>query len=211
MYQHDKHYFTAGTPISDAKNALVMIHGRGGSSADIASLAKEFVLKDTAIFAPQATHNSWYPHSFLAPEIQNQPALNSAIATIGAVVDDITAAGIATENIYFMGFSQGACLTLEYVGRNAQKYGGIVAFTGGLIGEQLTKANYRGNFDGTPILITTGDPDAHVPLPRVEASVELLTLLGANITLKVFKGRPHTIIQQEIELAQQLIFNKIPV
>ena len=206
MYTHQKQIITAGTPLAQAKGALVLLHGRGGTARNIISLASEFDLTDFAIFAPQATNQSWYPHSFMAPVEENQPALDSALQVIGQTVEEIIAAGIPAHKIYFAGFSQGACLTLEYLARNAQPFGGAVAFTGGLIGEQLEMSNYKGDFAGTPILISTGDPDPHVPLSRVEESVSILKNLGAGVTLKVFKGRPHTILHKEIELANQLIF-----
>ncbi len=206
MYTHQKQIITAGTPLAQAKGALVMLHGRGGTARNIISLASDFNLADFAILSPQATNQSWYPYSFMAPVEENQPALNSALEVIGQTVEDIIAAGIPADKIYFAGFSQGACLTLEYIARNAQRFGGAVAFTGGLVGEELVTSNYKGDFAATPILITTGDPDPHVPLSRVDESVSVLKNLGAEVTLKVFKGRPHTILREEIELANQLIF-----
>ena len=206
MYTHQKQIATAGTPLAQAKGALVLLHGRGGTARNIISLASEFNLTDFTIFAPQATNQSWYPYSFMAPVEENQPALNSALQVIGQTVEEIITAGVTADKIYFAGFSQGACLTLEYIARNAQRFGGAVAFTGGLVGEKLQLSNYKGDFAGTPILISTGDPDPHVPLSRVEESVAVLKNLGAEVTLKVLKGRPHTILREEIELANQLIF-----
>ncbi|MHB8207426.1 alpha/beta hydrolase [Mucilaginibacter sp.] len=206
MYTHQKQIITAGTPLAQAKGALVMLHGRGSTARNIISLAADFNLSEFAIVAPQATNQSWYPYSFMAPVEENQPALDSALEVIGQAVADIIAAGIPADKIYFAGFSQGACLTLEYIARNAQRFGGAVAFTGGLIGEELLLSNYKGDFANTPILITTGDPDPHVPLSRVEESVSILKNLGAEVTLKVFKGRPHTILSEEIELTNQLVF-----
>jgi len=206
MYTHQKQIITAGTSLDNAKGALVMLHGRGGTAENIISLAGEFNIKDMAIVAPQASNHSWYPYSFMMPVEQNQPALDSALQIIGELVDDIIAKGIPSEHIYFAGFSQGACLTLEYVARNAKRFGGVVAFTGGLIGKDLATTNYKGDFDNTPVLITTGDPDPHVPLSRVEKSAAILKNLNADATVKVYKGRPHTITGDEIELANQLIF-----
>ena len=207
MYTHDEKYITAGAPAGEAKTALVMLHGRGGSAADIVRLTKLFNLKDAAIYAPEATNNSWYPYSFMAPEAQNQPALDSAIERVEGLVEQVEADGIPADKIFFLGFSQGACLTLEYVARNAKRYGGAVAFTGGLIGQELVKGHYKGNFNGTPILITTGDHDPHVPLNRVEESIEVLKGLGADVTLKVFPDKPHGIWQEEIQLAGSLVFS----
>lgn len=206
MYTHQKQSINAGTPLANAKGALVILHGRGSNAENSIALARHFNLKDVAIIAPQATNNSWYPYSFLAPTEDNEPALSSALELIGEVVNDIIAAGIKPENIYFAGFSQGACLTLEYIARNAQRFGGAVAFTGGLIGDELNNANYKGDFNGTPVLITTGDPDPHVPVARVNDSAEVLKAMGARVTVEIYPGRPHTIGHTEIELARTLVF-----
>lgn len=205
MYQHQQQFAESGTRLSNAKQAIIMIHGRGASAQSILSLADHLHLQNMAVLAPQATNNSWYPFSFMAPDGQNQPALNSAIGVVDNLVKQILAAGILREKIYFLGFSQGACLSLEYVSRNAAKYGGVIAFTGGLIGEKLNLSNYAGDFQNTPILLTTGEPDDHVPLSRVEESVAVLENLNADVTLKVYKGRPHTIQLEEIQLANKLI------
>jgi phospholipase/carboxylesterase len=205
MYIHNNNYKTAGAPIATAKGALVMIHGRGATAANIIGLSRELNVSDMAIYAPQATNNSWYPYSFMAPDEENQPALSSAIEAINGVVKQIIADGIPAEKIFFVGFSQGACLTLEYITRNARRFGGAVTFTGGLIGERLIATNYSGDFAGTPVLITTGNPDPHVPLSRVQESVEVLKQHHAQVTLKVYPGRPHTITQDEIELANGFI------
>ncbi|MEJ2884518.1 alpha/beta hydrolase [Pedobacter sp. GR22-6] len=206
MYTHDKQIITAGVPAADAKKAVIFLHGRGASAEDILGLAKHLNLEDAALFAPQATNHSWYPYSFMAPVAENQPSLDSALSVLKSLVEDITLAGIPAEQIYFVGFSQGACLTLEYVSRNAQQYGGVVAFTGGLIGKEINLNNYKGDFKQTPVLITTGDPDPHVPVRRVEMSEGILKKMNANVSSKVFTGRPHTISPREIELAKTLVF-----
>jgi phospholipase/carboxylesterase len=204
MYTHSKQIITAGVPVSQAKKALLMIHGRGASANSILSLADHLSLPaDMAIIAPQATQHSWYPYSFMAPVKSNEPALSSALALVDQVVQDLNKQGIDRKNIYFLGFSQGACLTLEYVARHGQQYGGVMAFTGGLIGQELNLSNYSGDFGQTPILVATGDPDPHVPVSRVEESVAQLTEMNADVLYKVYKGRPHTITQEELDLAEQ--------
>ncbi|MNJ98918.1 Carboxylesterase 2 [compost metagenome] len=206
MYTHQKDIITGGLPIAEAKKAVIFIHGRGASAEDILSLNDHLEIADAALFAPQATNHSWYPYSFIAPVKDNQPALDSALTIIKDLVADIENAGIPQEQIYFIGFSQGACLTLEYITRNAGKYGGAVAFTGGLIGKELNMQNYKGNFKQTPVLITTGDPDPHVPVSRVEVSEGILKKMNANVTVKIYPGRLHTITKAEIELAKKLVF-----
>jgi phospholipase/carboxylesterase len=207
MYRHTKQVVSAGVPAEQAKKAIIMLHGRGASASSIVSLKDHLELDDYAIVAPQANEHSWYPYSFMAPVQNNQPALDSALEVIGELVEDLKQKGITQENIYFLGFSQGACLTLEYTGRNAGRYGGIIAFTGGLIGEQLVKGNYKGDFNNTPVLITTGDPDPHVPVSRVNDSVEILEELNADVTLKIYKGRQHTISHEELVLANEILKN----
>ena len=196
----------AGSPVEEASKALVMIHGRGGSAKDIISLMPELKLSNAfAVVAPQAPNSSWYPNSFMAEQMLNQPALDQSLAIIGEAVQRLNASGIKNEDIYFLGFSQGACLTLEYVARNAKQYGGVIAFTGGLIGAKLNKSRYTGNFFGTKILITAGVPDPHVPLTRIEESERMFMAMEASITVKTFQGKSHGIALNEIELANSLI------
>lgn len=206
MYSHVKQTESSGLPLDRAGKAIIMLHGRGASAENMLSLAGELKLTEAAILAPQATNYSWYPYSFLAPVEQNQPALDSALQLVNDLVQEVLAAGIPSHQIYFLGFSQGACLALEYATRNATSYGGVIAFTGGLIGQHLNPANYLGDFVNTPVLITTGDPDPHVPLSRVEESVVQLEQLNAKVTLRVYPGRLHTIQRQELDLANDIFF-----
>lgn len=184
-----------------------MIHGRGASAQSMTPLSSYLNIKDMAVFAPQADRHSWYPTSFIAPVEENQPALDSALAVISSLVDDIVNAGIPKDQIYFLGFSQGACLTIEYVTRNATKYGGVIAFTGGLIGQKLQMENYKGNFEQTTVLITTGDPDAHVPLKRVKESAAIMETMNARMHVVAYPAKQHTITNEEIDLANELFFN----
>jgi phospholipase/carboxylesterase len=203
---HQRKIVTAGQPLAGANKALILLHGRGASADDILGLAYELNVKDYALIAPQATNNTWYPHSFLAPVNQNEPWLTSAIKVVGEVVNDVRNVGISDEHIYFAGFSQGACLTLEFIARNARRWGGAAAFTGGLIGDRLYTENYRGDFGGTPVFIGTSDPDPHVPVERVTASVATLKMMNALVTEKIYPGLGHTISRDEIALANKIVF-----
>ncbi|MGW1456333.1 alpha/beta hydrolase [Salegentibacter agarivorans] len=204
---HKKEIYTSGKELREAEKVLVLIHGRGGSAKEFLALANQLNTQDFAVLAPQATDFTWYPNSFLAPVAQNEPEYSSALEVLEELLDDIKETGIASENIYFAGFSQGACLTLEFVTRNAQRFGGVAAFTGGLIGDKIYNENYSGDFNGTPIFIGTGDPDPHVPVERVEDSAEILRELNANVEVKIYKNRPHTISEDELKLANNFIFN----
>ncbi len=205
---HQKKNFTAGKELNEAKKVLVMVHGRGAFAEDILSLAGYFNLKDFALIAPQATSNTWYPYSFLMPPKQNEPWLSSALDILSEVVEDINDAGIVSEQIYFLGFSQGACLTLEFVTRNARKWGGVIAFTGGLIGDKIYTENYSGGFMNTPVFIGSSNPDPHVPVERVNATTIVLQNMHADVTTKIYPGMGHTINKDEIEQSNNLIFNQ---
>lgn len=203
---HTKNIITGGKPLDQAKKVLIMLHGRGAGAQDILSMSNYLNVSDYALVAPEATGNTWYPYSFMMPPSRNEPWLSSAISTIKEVMDDITKLGFTSEQIYFMGFSQGACLTLEFVARNATKYGGVVAFTGGLIGDKIYRENYKGDFKQTPIFIGTSNPDPHVPVERVYASTNILKDMNADVTEKVYNNMGHTINEDEIELANKLVF-----
>ncbi|MEX2592582.1 MAG: dienelactone hydrolase family protein [Anditalea sp.] len=204
---HTRNIITSGKDISEAKKLLIMLHGRGGNARDILSLANHLHVDDFALFAPQATNNTWYPHSFLAKPAQNEPWLSSALEILGDLLEEIKSKGIALENTYFGGFSQGACLAAEFVTRNAAGFGGIVLFTGGLIGDKVSAENYQGDFAGTPVFIGTGNPDAHVPVERVNETSKLMEKMNATVTVKVYDNRPHSISPGEIQMANRLVFN----
>lgn len=205
---HSKKIITAGKNVTEAKKALILLHGRGATAENILGLASALHVDDYALIAPQATNNTWYPYSFIAPVEQNEPWLSSAIHLLAEVVTDLKAAGIPEEKIYFAGFSQGACLTLEFIARHATNWGGAAAFTGGLIGDRIYEDNYSGDFQGTPVFIGTSDPDPHVPLERVSQSTRLLKSMNANVTQKVYPHMGHTISDDEIQLANNLIFRQ---
>ncbi|MEP6594921.1 MAG: dienelactone hydrolase family protein [Ginsengibacter sp.] len=204
---HKKNIVTTGRELSSKSKVLVMLHGRGAGAQDILSLAPSLNVKDFTLLAPQATNNTWYPYSFLTPPSQNEPWLSSALALLKEILNDLYNQNIPSENIYFTGFSQGACLTLEFVTRNASKYGGVAAFTGGLIGDKIYSENYKGDFQNTPVFIGTSDPDPHVPVERVYATANILKNMNAVVTEKVYNNMGHTIIQDEIDNANQLVFN----
>ena len=203
---HQKNIITAGKEIAPANKVLILLHGRGGSAEDILSLSSHLNVKDYSLLAPQATNNTWYPYSFLSPPSQNQPWLSSALQLIRELVDELISKGVPTENIYFAGFSQGACLTLEFVTRNAARYGGVSAFTGGLIGDKIYSENYKGDFKNTPVFIGTSDPDPHIPVERIYATSNVLRNMNASVTEKIYANLGHTINKDEIDQVNQLIF-----
>lgn len=204
---HTKEIIQAGLPVQVGNKVLIMVHGRGGTAADILGLAAHLPVQDFSLLAPQATNHTWYPFSFLSPREQNEPWLSSALDILTDMVTDLNQQGIPSENIYFLGFSQGACLTLEFVTRHAKRYGGVVAFTGGLIGKTLDTATYQGDFKGTSVFIGTADPDPHVPVDRVDQTETILQSLHAQVLKKVYKDIGHTIVADEIAMANEHVFS----
>ena len=204
---HSKQLHSAGKTLGEGRKVLVMLHGRGASAEDILTLAEHLHVKDFTLLAPQATNNTWYPFSFLAPVEQNEPWLSSAIDNLSELVNDIIAKGIGTDKIYFLGFSQGSCLMLEFLLRNAKRYGGVAGFTGGVIGNKINMENYKGDFLQTPFFLGTSDPDPHIPIERFYATSNILKNYNADVTEKTYSNMGHTINQDEIEKVNAIIFN----
>lgn len=190
----------AGAPLDDATATVIAIHGRGGDPGGIVSAVQQFG-DDLAILAPAAPGNTWYPQSFLAPVEQNQPHLDEALGRLGRLVDDLDAAGIPTDRVVLLGFSQGACLTAEFALRHPRRYGGLVIWTGG----DLTDPPVEGDFSGTPVYVSNGDRDPHVPLERSDRTVARLRDAGAEVTREVFPGRPHAVLPDELARAATVV------
>ena len=197
----------AGIPVAQAQRVMILVHGRGGSAADILSLTNSFQMSSFAYLAPQAATGSWYPHSFLMPLERNEPSLSSALSALEDLLKDLERQGIGPEKVILGGFSQGACLALEYVARHAHRYGGVFAFSGGLIGPEGTPRNYPGSLEGTPIFLGCSDTDAHIPLERVEESARVLSVLGARVEKRIYPSMGHTINSDEIEAVREFMSN----
>ncbi len=193
-----------GPALAEAESAVVLIHGRGDSSRGILALAPEFEAPQTAFLAPQAIGLSWYPYSFLSEVERNEPWLSSALDRVEAAV---TAIGrvVPQERIVLMGFSQGACLALEFAARNTRLYGGVVAFSGGLIGPDGTPRDYAGSLEGTPVFLGCSDVDAHIPVGRVHESAHVMDGLGGDVDERIYPGMGHTINEDEITWASGLL------
>ena len=200
---------TLGAPLAQAAGAIVLLHGRGASAEDILGLVGEMYDERIAYLAPQAADHRWYPYSFMAPIAENEPWLSSALAKVAAVVELAVDGGVSLEHIFVCGFSQGACLSTEFIARNPARYGGLVAFTGGLIGPAGADLHHAGNLAGMPALFSSGDPDPHVPWSRVLESAKQFTAMGAEVETQRYPGRPHTVLPQEIKAARELIFKSL--
>ncbi|PKD43798.1 alpha/beta hydrolase [Rhodohalobacter barkolensis] len=198
---------TAGVKPEQADGAIVMIHGRGATAESIIPFAYELDADNFHLIAPQASGNTWYPYSFMAPSNQNEPGISSGLQTIFNIVSELEEKGISKEKIVILGFSQGACLTTEFVARHPARYGGLIAFSGGMIGngDTVNPDNYNGSLEGTPYFVGCSDNDVHIPVERVEESVEVMKKMGATVNKKIYPAMGHTIIRDEIEEAQKII------
>lgn len=189
---------TAGVPLDQAVAAMVMVHGRGATAESILTLVPALGVSGFAFLAPQAAGNTWYPNSFLAPIPSNEPGISSGISAIRDIIAAVSDAGIPLSRTMLLGFSQGACLSLEYAARHASRYGGLACLSGGLIGPDGTLRNYEGSFDGTPAFLGCSDIDGHVPALRVTESASVLRHMGANVTMKLYPGMGHLVNEDEI-------------
>lgn len=195
---------SAGEPLESAKAAMILIHGRGASAESILSLVPEIDQPGFAYLAPQAANYTWYPNSFLMPIQSNEPGLSSALAVIEDILAHVNAAGIPSEKIVLLGFSQGACLASEFVARHAQRYGGLAALSGGLIGPDGTPRDYPGSLDGTPVFLGCSDVDFHIPKERVLESAEVLKKLGGEVTARLYPNMGHTVNEDEIDFVHNM-------
>lgn len=207
---HDPHrgqpVMIAGTPLEEARAGVVMIHGRGARAADILTLAGPLEMPGVAFLAPQAAGNTWYPRPFTAPLADNEPFLSSALAAVGRALARIVAAGIPPERTLLLGFSQGACLALEFTARNARRYAGVAGLSGGLIGpEPIPQRSYPGRLSGTPVFLGCSDVDFHIPKGIVEQSAEAFRRLGGVVTLRLYPGMGHTVNEDELEFVREML------
>lgn len=211
MIIHNESVAQAGAPLAEARKVLVMLHGRGGHAGAFLELARNLNISTTeyALLAPQAIGNTWYPFGFMVPVQRNEPQLSLSLSAIAELLDDLDAFGLKPEDVYFLGFSQGACLMLEYCARHARRYGGLIAFTGGLIGQELDLARYKGNFAGTPVFLGASDHDPHVPESRVHETEATLRNLGANVLKKIYPGMGHAISPDELALADLILNDQL--
>lgn len=194
-----------GEPLDKAHAAMIMAHGRGAGAEDILTLVPELVQEGFAFLAPQAAHSTWYPNSFLAPLASNEPWLTSALSVFTSLLTHVQAAGIPQERTFLLGFSQGACLSLEYIARNTQRYGGVAALSGGLIGPDDTPRDYTGTLAGTPVFLGCSDIDFHIPKERVQQSADILQRLEATVTARLYPRMGHTINQDEIDVVRDMM------
>ena len=195
----------AGAPLDQAKAAMVLIHGRGASAESILELAPEVGAEGFAYLAPQAAGFAWYPERFIAPVARNEPWLGSALALLDDIFDEVARAGVPAERTVLLGFSQGACLALEYAARRPRRYGGLVALSGGLIENGDKPRAYEGDLAGTPAFLGCSDVDFHIPVERVRRSTELLRGLGADVTEQIYPGMGHTVNADELEHVRAML------
>jgi predicted esterase len=178
---------------------MIMIHGRGASASSILTLAAELRHPEFAYLAPDASGNTWYPYSFLSPLEMNEPGITSGLQAIADLLATVEAAGIPAERTILLGFSQGACLALEFVARNARRYGGVAGLSGGVIGPDGTPRDYAGSLDRPPVFLGCSDIDAHIPKERVELTADVMRALDGDVTMKLYPGMGHTVNEDEIE------------
>jgi predicted esterase len=188
-----------------ARLTAILVHGRNASASNILTIADELDLPDVAFLAPEAAGRAWYPYSFLKPLADNEPWLTSALGVLDAIVTDLERRGIVSDRIAMIGFSQGACLTLEYAARHARRYAAIAGFSGGVIGPEGTPREYAGSMNGTPVFLGCSEVDPHIPLARVHETAGIFRRLNASVDERIYRGMGHLVIPDEINAARSLL------
>lgn len=201
----DQPRLTAGTPLADASVAVILVHGRGASARSIIGMADQFGVDGVAYLAPQAAMNTWYPNAFTEPVETNEPGRTSGLQAIADAVDAATDAGIPVDHVVVLGFSQGACLASEFIARNPERYGGLVALSGGLIGQSIDPEDYAGDLDGMPVFFGCSDVDPHIPAERVHTSADVFERLNADVETRLYPGMGHGVNDDEIEYVSALL------
>ncbi|HSR68185.1 MAG TPA: dienelactone hydrolase family protein [Acidobacteriota bacterium] len=194
-----------GEPLEEARAAMIMLHGRGAGARDILGLASYLKVEGFAFLAPQAAHSVWYPDRFMAPLQSNEPWLSSALQRVGEMLEHCREKGIPAQRTVLLGFSQGACLALEYAARNARRYGALAALSGGLIGPPEEPRNDQGHLQGTPVYLGCSDVDPHIPLERVEFSAAHLEEMGGEVKKEIFPAMGHTVMPEELDQVASLM------
>ena len=195
----------AGAPLDRARAAVIMVHGRGARPESILELVPHIGHPDAAYLAPAANGGTWYPKSFMASTEENEPGISSGIAVVHSLIDEVAAGGIPTDRIMLLGFSQGACLMCTAAQRRPNRYGGVIAFSGGLIGPPGTEWAEQGSFNSTPAFFGCSDVDAHVPEKRVRESAAVYERMGAAVTVRIYPGMGHVVNDEEIAFARDLL------
>lgn len=202
----------AGQPVlhrgpapADARLVAILIHGRGASAEDILTLTQELRPKDVAYLAPQAAGHTWYPYSFLEPIEQNEPGITSGLGVMSGLIEQVGRDGVTPDRIVMIGFSQGACLSLEFAARHAQRFAGVAGLSGGLIGPPGTPRHYAGSFGGTPVFLGCSDIDPHIPLDRVHETAEVFRRMGADVDERIYPRMGHTVIRDELDAVSAIL------
>ena len=201
---HGQRIVQGGEPLASARAAMILLHGRGASAEDIMTIAAEIQLPGWAYLAPQAAGSAWYPNPFTAPLERNEPYLSAALDMLSNLVQRVEAT-VPAQRVVLLGFSQGACLTLEWAARHARRYGAVVGLSGGLIGPDGTPRDYPGSFDGTPAFLGCSDVDPYIGKERVIEASEVFQRMGARATLRLYPGMAHTVSAEEIAEVRALV------
>lgn len=194
-----------GPSLADARLVAILVHGRGAGAEDILGLTSELQATDVAYLAPQAAGRTWYPYSFLADMSQNEPGISSGLRVLSRLVEGAGDEGVPADRVVLMGFSQGACLSLEFAARHAQRYAAVIGLSGGLIGPPGTPRNYSGTLDGTPVFLGCSDIDPHIPLERVHETADVFRRLGAAVDERIYPRMGHTVNREELEAIDALL------
>jgi phospholipase/carboxylesterase len=188
--------------------AGVLLHGRGiGPQGKVDLAARLGHLDGARWLVPGGDVGSWYPNRFWDPVEANEPFLSQAVELCEEAVQEASEDGrLGPERIAVVGFSQGACIALEYALRHPGRCGTLIVLTGGLMGPPGTHPRPSApSLKGLRVLITGSDADDWIPVESTRESARVLAGLGADVTLRIYSGRAHVVNEEEVVEARALL------
>lgn len=206
----DRGVVSAGAPRGAAEVVVVALHGRGATAQGVVNLADPLAHHGVTVVAPAAERSRWFPYAGSEPIERNEPHVSSAIRAVDGVLDDVAEWGIDPEHVVFFGFSQGASLACEYVARHPRAYGGVAAFSGGLLGPSVADRAFEGSLDGTPVRLGWGSEDDRLDPERLRATAAALRDLNGDVTERECDGVGHAVTDEGLEAAAALVEALLP-
>lgn len=197
--------FTGGPPPEQASAAVVLLHGRGARAEGMLTISHVLRISGVSWVAPQATGGAWYPDSGRAPLERNLPKLLTSFDLVSAILEALTERGISGNRVMLLGFSQGACVAVEYALRNPGRIGALAALSGGLMGPAGTRWRYPGRLQGLPAYVGSSQEDPYMPKRRALDTARVLMATGASVRSDLIPGSGHTINDNELSVVRLMV------
>jgi phospholipase/carboxylesterase len=174
----------AGTP-----PLLMLLHGIGSNEHDLYGLAP-FLDERFLIISVRAPNTlgpgsyAWFEVDFTAqgPVINPEQAEISRETLITFLNEAVTTYGADPEQVYLMGFSQGAIMSASVALTQPELVAGVVMMSGRILPEIQPLIAPKEELAGLPFIVVHGTADTVLPITYGRASRELLSSLPVELT-----------------------------